>query len=65
MYISGKPNDLHVRMHEFARNSGDLAQYAIEGSGCNLPIYLKEMLNREYNKQLLSNHGIVSLIRKF
>lgn len=65
MYISGSQHDLHVRMHEFTRNSGDLNSYILEAQSYTLPVHIKEILNREHNKQLYSNHQVVNTGKKF
>lgn len=54
MYNSGTPYDLEIRLHEFAANTGDLAQYLVEGQGYNLSTQMDNKLNREYIKKNLS-----------
>ena len=54
MYISGSQFDLEVRLHEFPVNTGDLAQYVTEGALYTLSTDIKNKLNREYNKKMLS-----------
>jgi len=60
MYITGSQYDLEIRLHEFAQNTGDLTNYALEGSSYILSNDIKNKLNREYIKKSLSFNTVVT-----